>query len=80
MLKLMVDSTTSMVKSWESIIESEGGIAEIRVDKYMQSLAADVISRACFGSNYSRGQEIFLKFESLVQLMSKGLVGVPGSR
>ncbi|KAK9202603.1 hypothetical protein WN944_017815 [Citrus x changshan-huyou] len=80
MVKLMVDSTTSIVKSWESRIESEGGIAEIRVDRYMQSLAADVISRACFGSNYSKGQEIFSKFECLVLAMSKGAVGVPGLR
>lgn len=80
MVKLMVDSTTSIVKSWQSRIESEGGIAEIRVDRYMQSLAADVISRACFGSNYSKGQEIFSKFECLVLAMSKGAVGVPGLR
>lgn len=78
----MVDSTISLIKSWESRIESEGGVgvADIRVDKDMKSLAADVISRACFGSSYSRGQQIFSKFDSLLEVMSKGTVGIPGLR
>ncbi|KAJ0053697.1 hypothetical protein Pint_00056 [Pistacia integerrima] len=80
MAKLMVDSTLSLVKSWEGRIPSEGGIAEIRVDKDMQNLAADVISRACFGSSYTKGQLIFNKFESLLEVMSKRTVGVPGLR
>ncbi|KAK0583254.1 hypothetical protein LWI29_035199 [Acer saccharum] len=80
MVKLMVDSTLSLVKAWESRIESEGGIAEISVDTDMKSLAADVISRACFGSSYSKGQEIFSKFGLLLEVMSKEPVGIPGLR
>ena len=44
----MVDSTSSMVRSWENQIDKEGGIAEIRVDEYLRSSTADVISKACF--------------------------------
>ncbi|XP_031264402.1 cytochrome P450 714C2-like [Pistacia vera] len=80
MVNLMVDSTTSLIGVWERIIESEGGTAEIRVDMDMRSLAADIISRACFGSNYSEGQEIFSGLRSLQKIMSKGMVGVPGLR
>ncbi|KAL5795113.1 hypothetical protein ACOSP7_003707 [Xanthoceras sorbifolium] len=77
---LMVDSTKSLLGSWESRIESEGGTAEIRVDQDLRSLAADIISRACFGSNYSKGQEIFIRLGSLQKIMSKGMIGVPGLR
>lgn len=79
-MKLMVDSTTSLVGVWEKTIDAEGGTAEITVDVDLRSLAADIISRACFGSNYSKGQEIFSRLRSLQKLMSKGMVGVPGLR
>ncbi|KAJ4727306.1 putative Cytochrome P450 [Melia azedarach] len=80
MMNLMVESTTSLVGSWESRVESEGGTAEIRVDMDLRRLAADIISRACFGSSYLKGQEIFSRIRSLQKIMSKGMVGVPGMR
>ncbi|KAL4600212.1 hypothetical protein ACB092_11G182000 [Castanea dentata] len=80
MVNLMVDSTTSMLRSWESRIENEGGIADIKIKEHLRSLSADIISRACFGSNYSQGEEIFLKLNTLQGIMSKGNVGVPGYR
>ena len=58
MVILMVDSTFSMLRSWESRIENEGGIAEIEIIEDFRSLFTDIISRACFGSNYSQGEEI----------------------
>ncbi|XWS77351.1 hypothetical protein CRYUN_Cryun01aG0253800 [Craigia yunnanensis] len=63
MVNLMVDATTSLLKSWESRVEGEGGLSEITVDEDLRSLSADIISRACFGSNYSKGVEIFLKLK-----------------
>ncbi|XP_023890887.2 cytochrome P450 714C2 isoform X2 [Quercus suber] len=80
MVNLMVDSTTSMLRSWESRIENEGGIADIKINDDLRSLSADIISRACFGSNYSQGEEIFLKLKTLQGIMSKGNVGIPGFR
>ncbi|GMY22990.1 cytochrome P450 714C2-like [Fagus crenata] len=80
MVNLMVDSTTLMLRSWESRIENEVGIANIKIDEDLRSLSADIISRACFGSNYSQGEEIFLKLNTLQRIMSKGNVGVPGFR
>jgi hypothetical protein len=80
MVNLMVDSTTLMLRSWESRIENEVGIANIKIDEDLRSLSVDIISRACFGSNYSQGEEIFLKLNTLQRIMSKGNVGVPGFR
>ena len=80
MVILMVDSTFSMLRSWESRIEDEGGIAEIEIIEDFRSLSADIISIACFGSNYSQGEEIFLKLKALQGIMSKGNIGVPGFR
>ena len=80
MVILMVDSTFSMLRSWESRIENEGGIADIEIIEDFRSLSADIISRACFGSNYSQGEEIFLKLKALQGIMSKRNIGVPGFR
>ncbi|KAL3742665.1 hypothetical protein ACJRO7_018046 [Eucalyptus globulus] len=80
MVSLMVDSANLLMGSWESRIESGGGTAEIRIDDDLRSLSADIISRACFGSSYSRGKEIFLKLRELQRVMSPGSIGVPGMR
>lgn len=80
MVNLMVDATTSMLKSWESRVEGENGISEITVDEDLRSLAADIISRACFGRNYSKGEEIFSKLKALQMAMAKTDIGIPGMR
>ena len=74
-----MDSTTSMLSSWESLIDGRG-VADIRVDDDLRSLSADIISRACFGSNYSKGRQIFSKIRTLQVILSKGglHIGLPG--
>ncbi|XP_059437592.1 cytochrome P450 714C2-like [Corylus avellana] len=80
MMKIMVDSSMALVNSWR--IESEGGVADVHIDEYMRSFSGDVISRACFGSNYSEGEEIFLKLRALQEHMSNKILsnGIPGMR
>ncbi|RZC82635.1 hypothetical protein C5167_045421 [Papaver somniferum] len=82
MMNLMVDSATNMLKLWESEVHNEGGVADIRVDLDLRNFSADIISRACFGSSYIRGKEIFTKLRALQQIMAiQGLhMGVPGLR
>ncbi|GLT80694.1 hypothetical protein SLA2020_521190 [Shorea laevis] len=83
MMNIIVESADILVKSWKSRIESSAdGLADINIDEYMRSFSGDVISRACFGSNYSRGEEIFLKLRALQELMSKGTLAtrIPGMR
>ncbi|KAG8475030.1 hypothetical protein CXB51_031808 [Gossypium anomalum] len=58
----------------------EKGILEIIVDEDLRSLSADIISRACFGSNYSKGEEIFSKLKALQMAMAKTYIGIPGMR
>ncbi|KAL0330893.1 UNVERIFIED_CONTAM: cytochrome [Sesamum angustifolium] len=58
-------------------------VVEIGVDHCMKRFSGDIISRACFGSSYSKGQEIFLKFDDLQEIMSKrtfSALGIPGLR
>ncbi|XP_008229468.1 PREDICTED: cytochrome P450 714C2-like [Prunus mume] len=80
MINLITESTATLINSWNSRIEAEGGVADIKIDSYIRSFSGDVISRACFGSNYSKGEEIFQKLRNLQEAMSKKifLTGVPG--
>ncbi|KAF9670979.1 hypothetical protein SADUNF_Sadunf13G0125500 [Salix dunnii] len=82
MMSLITESTTVLLSSWKSRIEKEGGVAEIKIDEGMRSFSGDVISRACFGSNYSKGAEIFLRLSALQVAMSKKSlsIGIPGMR
>lgn len=72
MLGVMEQSTIAMMKTWENrIIESEGGVADMIIDEDLKSLSADIISRACFGSSFSQGNQIFAKIASLQDILSK---------
>lgn len=81
-MNLVQESTISLLNSWKGIVEAEGGIAEIKIDNHLRSFSGDVISRACFGSNYSRGEEIFLRLRDLQEAAAKTLMrtGIPGIR
>nr|KYP40612.1 Secologanin synthase [Cajanus cajan] len=80
MVNLIVESTNVTLRSWEARLESEGDISEIKVDEDLRSLSADIIARACFGSNYIEGKEIFSKLRDVQKLLSKVHAGIPGSR
>lgn len=82
MINLIQDSTIALLNSWKNIVEAEGGLADIKIDQYMRSFSGDVISRACFGSNYSKGEEIFLRLRALQEAASKKILatGIPGMR
>lgn len=69
MLDLMVDSASSLLKLWESRME-DGGV-EMEVYEDLRNFSADVISRACFGSDYLKGDEIFSKLRALEEALSK---------
>ncbi|KAE8700294.1 CYP714A1 protein [Hibiscus syriacus] len=66
MVELMVESTAPLLKKWEATIDARGGRAtEINVDDDFRSFSADVIARACFGSSYVKGKQIFSKLRSI---------------
>ncbi|KAF8364680.1 hypothetical protein HHK36_033360 [Tetracentron sinense] len=82
MMNLITESTITLLNSWKNKIDCEGGISDIKIDDYMRNFSGDVISRACFGSSYSKGEEIFLRLRALQEAMSKKTLatGVPGMR
>ncbi|WJX76130.1 hypothetical protein P8452_59581 [Trifolium repens] len=80
MVDQIVDSTNIMIRSWESRIERDGVVSKIKVDEDLRSLSADIIARACFGSNYVQGKQIFTKLRDLLKILSKIFVGIPGFR
>ena len=80
MTSLMVECTNSMLRLWEAKVENDGGQSEINVDGYFRTMSSDIISKACFGSDYSKGKEIFQKIRALQVIMSKESVGIPGLR
>ncbi|KAL2238449.1 cytochrome P450 714C2 [Sesamum indicum] len=83
MMNIITESTVTLINSWKSRIdESRSGIADIKIDQHMRSFSGDVISKACFGSNYSKGEEIFFKLRALQEAASKRILatGIPGMR
>lgn len=85
MVGLMLESAQPLLTKWEDCIDAQGGLmAEIKVDEDLRSLSGDVIARACFGSSYFKGKEIFSKLRTLQKAISnQGLLfGIPtfGSR
>ncbi|KAA8550472.1 hypothetical protein F0562_002156 [Nyssa sinensis] len=82
MVNLITESTVTLLNSWKGRIEAEGGLADIKIDQDMRSFSGDVISRACFGSNFSKGEEIFKRLRALQEAASKKVLstGVPGMR
>lgn len=82
MINLMQDSALTLLSSWNNQIEAQGGIADIKIDQDMRRFSGDVISKACFGSNFSKGEEIFYKLRALQEASSKRVLssGIPGIR
>ncbi|KAH6836100.1 hypothetical protein C2S53_015838 [Perilla frutescens var. hirtella] len=83
MTNLIQQSTMMLIDSWQGVIDAEGGIkADIKIDDYLKKFSGEVISRACFGSSYAEGEQLFKKFAALQQLTAnKGvLLGIPAMR
>ncbi|GFP86639.1 cytochrome p450 714a1 [Phtheirospermum japonicum] len=74
MVGLMVESAETLTNKWEGYIESdEGGnkMVEIKAEEDLRSVSADVISKACFGSSYLKGKDIFSKLRTLQKAITK---------
>ncbi|XP_022941651.1 cytochrome P450 714A1-like isoform X2 [Cucurbita moschata] len=70
MVALMAKAGSSLIEKWEARI-GDGSMVEIEVDGDLKEYSADVIARACFGSSYEKGKEIFTKIRDLQKLLSE---------
>ncbi|XP_044373925.1 cytochrome P450 714C3 isoform X1 [Triticum aestivum] len=78
MIELIVGASAPLLEAWDSMLDGTGGSREIDVDGYLRSFSADVIARACFGSDFATGEEIFYKLRQLQKAISQqdALVGL----
>lgn len=61
MISRTMESVETMLNSWRSKVKVEDGIADIRINDCMRRFSGDVISRACFESNYTKRGIDFLE-------------------
>lgn len=82
MVDLMVESTSTLIETWDDKIKNSKGSADIMIDEDLRNYSADVISKACFGSSYSEGKEIFTKLRTLKRALSRPnlLIEIAGLR
>ncbi|XP_022140092.1 cytochrome P450 CYP72A219-like isoform X2 [Momordica charantia] len=62
-----------MVNKWEKMVSKEGQ-CELNVMPYLQTVAADMISRTAFGSSYEKGKMIFELQKQLSALVVKSMM------
>ncbi|KAJ1273862.1 hypothetical protein BS78_05G017300 [Paspalum vaginatum] len=71
MIGLIVDATVPLLQAWENMIDGTTGPKEIYVDGYLRNFSADVIAKACFGSSFAEGKDIFCKLRQLQMAISE---------
>ncbi|KAI5445396.1 hypothetical protein KIW84_013580 [Lathyrus oleraceus] len=72
MIDIMEESTLTIIKKWETCItENKEKIAEIVIEVDLKILTEDIISKACFGSDYTQGKQIFSKLKDMQAALSK---------
>ncbi|KAF9673959.1 hypothetical protein SADUNF_Sadunf10G0077900 [Salix dunnii] len=78
-LNIIVESGSTVVKSWERIIESKDGFdADIMVDGYMRSFTSCIISKLVFGHDHRRGMNVTERCHTLFKEMGAATtIGVP---
>ncbi|KAJ6324387.1 hypothetical protein OIU76_011648 [Salix suchowensis] len=78
-LNVIVESGSTVVKSWERIIESKDGFdADIMVDDYIRSFTSCVISKLMFGHDHCRGVKVTERCHALFKEMGAATtLGVP---
>lgn len=82
MFNSITECSVIQLNSRNSRIEEGVGTADIKIDNYIRRFSGDALSRACFGSNYAKGEQIFQKLDKLQHAMSKKVffTRIPGMR
>ncbi|KAI5423227.1 cytochrome P450 714C2 [Lathyrus oleraceus] len=79
-VNMIMESTNGLLRLWDTKLNKDGDTLEIEIDQDLRNLSSDIIAKACFGSNYVEGREIFTKLRELQNLISKIFAGIPGYR
>ncbi|CAB4307571.1 unnamed protein product [Prunus armeniaca] len=81
MLPTFYQSCSEMINEWERLVSKEGS-CELDVWPCLQTLSADMISRAAFGSSYQEGRKIFQLLREQEKFYTTAIqsVYIPGSR
>lgn len=68
MLSIVLESGNTLVKSWEKLVETEAGIADIRVDDYVKTFTSSIFSNVMFGRHESAEKLLFSKCRDLMEV------------
>ncbi|KAL1827573.1 hypothetical protein ACET3Z_005985 [Daucus carota] len=67
MLSIALESGNALVKSWEKLVETEGGIADIRVDDDVKNFMSSIFSSVMFGRYDIAEKGLFSKCRDLME-------------
>lgn len=67
MLSIVLESGNALVKSWEEMVETEGGIADIEVDEYVKTFTSSIFSYVMFGRYDVAHKGLFSKCRDLME-------------
>ncbi|KAL1834015.1 cytochrome P450 714C2 [Daucus carota subsp. sativus] len=68
MFRVVLESGNTLVKSWESLVETEGGIADVRVDDYVKTFTSSIFSHVMFGRYDAAEKLLFSKCRDLMEV------------
>ena len=81
MLNLMVESGSTLVKTWKELIETGDGISDIMIDAHVRNFTCYITSKMVFGHDHHKGIRIFPKCQALIKAMGTATtLGLPFSR
>lgn len=74
----MVKSANILIKSWEKIVDSESGTADVMVDGHVRSYTSYIISKMLFGDDQDKAIETVPKCLALIRATgSATTLGLP---
>lgn len=65
-----MESTVGMLEDLEKVVDSGGGSAEVQMEKHLENVTEDIISRTAFGSSYKKGTRVFEEQHKLYKLLA----------
>ncbi|KAK1368929.1 Secologanin synthase [Heracleum sosnowskyi] len=68
MLSIVLESGNTLVESWEKLVETEDGMADIRIDDYVKTFTSSIFSNVMFGRYEAAEKVLFSKFKDLMEV------------